>query len=110
MVNYQDERKELDRALEQEERWWGLEVAGWTILWFTVIPAVFIFVGLRSKSLFWLWCTAVLGLIGLVLTGTAAMRRLGAERKFQTEAMRDRMEQRLEGPELPVDESGRKAA
>jgi len=47
---------------------------GALLLVFDAIPAVFVFVGIRSGSLLWLYWTAIEGLIGLVMVGIG-MRR-----------------------------------
>ena len=78
MADRAELRREQDRLLRQVERWWSMEVTGWTVLGFSALPAVFIFVGWRSESSFWFWCTVVLGFAGLLLTGFSANRRLQA--------------------------------
>lgn len=83
MESAAETRKLLDRLLSEQQRWWGLEVTGWTVLCFSAIPAVFIFVGLRSGSWFWLWATAVLGVIGMALTGVSTRKRSQAEAEFR---------------------------
>jgi hypothetical protein len=113
MMSYADERETMDQALDEQERWWGLEVTGWTILVFVAIPVLFVFTGWRAGSWFWFWATAILGLIGLVLTGTAALMRIRAAERFKTlgEAARSRVEARSETSEPPRDiDPGRRAA
>lgn len=55
---------------ELEQRALTLRTVGWMLLIFDVaIIAVFIFVGLRSGSLLWLYWTAIQGVVGIALVG-----------------------------------------
>ncbi len=58
--------------LQREAITW--KALGVLLLVFDAIPAVFIFVGIRTGSLLWLYWTAIEGLIGLVMVGIG-MRR-----------------------------------
>lgn len=64
----QSERKLEPEELEQ--RALTLRTLGWMLLVFDVaIIAVFIFVGLRSGSLLWLYWTVIQGALGIALVG-----------------------------------------
>ncbi|MFB3815653.1 MAG: hypothetical protein ACE14L_16245 [Terriglobales bacterium] len=73
MANYDDAQKALDALIQDEDTGWNLSVLGYSLLVSAVIPAVFVFVGWRSGSLFWFW--SILGLVVLGFSFVAAGRR-----------------------------------
>jgi hypothetical protein len=58
---------------ELEHRALTLESVGWLLLAFDGIVAVFVFVGIRSGSLLWLWWTLIEGVLGLGLVGAGRL-------------------------------------
>jgi hypothetical protein len=69
-----------DLALRAQRLGSVLSVVGWTLIGFDCLIAVWIWVGLRSGSDFWLYWVAVEGIIGLVLIWMGARRRAEGER------------------------------
>jgi len=61
-------------AEEIEHQALTLKALGALLLVFDAIPAVWIFVGIRNGSLFWLYWTAIEGLIGVLMVA-AGFRR-----------------------------------
>ncbi len=72
MTNYDNEQKALDAAINDEHAGLVLAVLGYTLLAFAAIPAVWLWVGWRDGSMFWLWWVMGIG------TGGAAFATAGA--------------------------------
>ena len=65
-VEEANEHKAVEDLQREALTWKAL---GALLLVFDAIPAVFIFVGLRTGSLLWLYWAAIEGLIGVALVG-----------------------------------------
>jgi hypothetical protein len=77
MTNYHDEPRAMDLVLDDQHTGSVLQTLGWVLLVFAAIPAVWIWVGFRIGSYFWLVFVAVECLLGfsLVAAGTALRAR-----------------------------------
>jgi hypothetical protein len=60
---------------EYEERGKALQVLGWVLGCMGGITSVWIWVGWRAGTEFWLWWTLGLGLLGMILNGRGAWLR-----------------------------------
>lgn len=83
MVEQDRELAALDNALWKESLGLDVQAVGWTMLCFCGIICVFVFVGLRSGSWFWFFCSGGLGFLGLLLAGGGALIQTSAEADFE---------------------------
>lgn len=77
-----------DLALREQRRGSVMSIVGWTLIGFDCLIAVWIWVGLRSGSEFWLYWVAIEGVIGLALVWLGARRRAEGARSFDQTARR----------------------
>jgi hypothetical protein len=94
-----------DAAMEQEELGLGLKTVAWTLLAFDWIIVVYVWMGLRAGSSFWLWWVLLqaAAAAGFMTAGAQLQRRAEAvmqslrEASGKAEASRER-ESRDERP------------
>ncbi|HYG99396.1 MAG TPA: hypothetical protein VD837_09720 [Terriglobales bacterium] len=80
MPNHDREQEQVDAVIAEMRRASALQLFGWTLLIFDgLIIAMWLFVGYRSGSNFWLYWFVVEGVIGsaLVLIGSHLKTRAG---------------------------------
>ena len=77
-----------DLALREQRRGSVMSIVGWTLIGFDCLIAVWIWVGLRSGSEFWLYWVAIEGVIALALIWLGARRRAEGARSFDQTARR----------------------
>jgi len=77
-----------DLALREQRRGSVMSIVGWTLIGFDCLIAVWIWVGLRSGSEFWLYWVAVEGVIALARIWLGARRRAEGARSFDQTARR----------------------
>jgi len=82
MANSQQVSSASDDALKQQRLGAVMQVLGWTLIAFDCIIGVWIWVGLRSGSFFWVWWVAIEGVLGLALIGLGTRRRSRGNRQF----------------------------
>ncbi len=70
----------IDAGIRKQEDAAIARVLGWMLLWFDAIPAVFIWVGLRCGSLFWVWWALIEAMLGLGIIAAARTTHLRAAR------------------------------
>jgi hypothetical protein len=81
MTNY-DEPRALRVALEDQHIGSVLQTLGWVLLAFDAIPAIWIWIGFRSGSYFWLDWVLVEGALGFGLVAAGTLLRSRAARDF----------------------------
>lgn len=69
---YSTAQQWIDAGIRKEEDAEVVRVLGWLLLLFDAIPAVFIWVGLRTGSWLWLWWSVVEAAAGFGILGVAA--------------------------------------
>ena len=77
MAGREHEPTPTDAALKAQRAASTLITIGWILIGFDCVSAIFIWVGLRSGSLFWVWWVIAEGIAGLTLIW------LGARKKMQ---------------------------
>jgi hypothetical protein len=92
---YDNEPRAMDAAARDQRIGTALLAVGWMLIIFDAIPAVFVWVGWRSGSMFWIWWTVIEGLLGAALLIAGTRKRAAATEEFAA---------------LDRDESGSKAA
>ena len=78
----------LDAALREQQLGRVMLVLGGLLIAFDCIVGVWIWVGLRSGSDFWLWWVVIEGVLGLVLIGAGMRKRAHGSRTFGEVASR----------------------
>lgn len=85
---------------EHEQNWWAARyrqgsaifVLGWIIVGFAAIGGIYLWSSLAVGSSFWLWFTAGLGIIGLVMVGVGTNMRKRPQTEFmETEHRPDKV-------------------
>jgi hypothetical protein len=71
-----------DLALRAQRSGGVMSVVGWTLITFDCLIAVWIWVGLRSGSDFWLYWVVIEGVLGLVLVWMGIRRRAAGARSL----------------------------
>jgi hypothetical protein len=77
-----------DVALRAQRTGAVMSVVGWTLVGFDCLIAVWIWVGLRSGSDFWLYWVVIEGVLGLVLIWMGTRRRAEGARSLGETARR----------------------
>ncbi|MFB3918106.1 MAG: hypothetical protein ACE14M_15365 [Terriglobales bacterium] len=81
-TNYDIEQRAMDAAIRDERRGSGMQTLGWVFIIFDLIPAVWLWVGWRSGSMFWFWWVLGEGLSGVALLIAGTILRSKAARDF----------------------------
>jgi hypothetical protein len=69
-------------ALEEQRRGAAMMTVGKVLLWMDLIPASFVYIGLRAGSYLFLWLALGEGVVGLVAMGIGSHARTDARRKL----------------------------
>jgi hypothetical protein len=77
-----------DLAMRAQQTGGVMRVVGWTLVAFDCLIAVWIWVGLRSGSDFWLYWVVIEGVLGLALIWMGTRRRAEAARALGEAARR----------------------
>lgn len=72
----------MDAAVRDEQKGSNLQTLGWVFIIFDLIPAVWLWVGWRSGSMFWFWWVLAEGVIGCGLLIAGTLLRSKAARDF----------------------------
>ena len=75
------ERETMSEALQQERSGLVLKTVGWVLLGMDFLLLVFVWISLRSGSLFWLIWVLAQAFLGLLLIRIGIGRRAHASRK-----------------------------
>ena len=75
------ERERMDEALQMERAGLALKTVGWLLLGCDFILLVFVWVSLRSGSLFWLIWVLAEAFLGLLLIRIGIAKRTHSSRK-----------------------------
>jgi hypothetical protein len=112
MRQFIDEQRAVDDAIRQDHTGLVLKTVGGVLLGFCGIICVFIFVGLRVGSLFWLWMNLGLGALGFALVGAGTRLSAQAESNFEAlrRAVRNRSEAGTSPEQLPSEDVEHRAA
>ncbi len=88
MENVPQDVTASDLAMRKQRLGAALNVVGWVLIGFDCLIAVWIWVGLRSGSDFWLYWVVIEGVLGLALIWLGARRRAEGARSFDQAARR----------------------
>lgn len=101
MPSFEREQRAIDNTVENRRLGSIMLTAGWILLWFDAMLAVYFFRSLRDGSMFWPIWVAVHGIIGLALAiaGTRYRRIVGATRLGQRDMASIERQQRREEEE-----------
>ncbi len=107
MSNYDDEQMAMDAAMHDEHKGLTLTAIGYSMLFMASITCVWIFVGWRSGSNFWLWWTMGLGILGAGLSAAGALYRARSAKDFAavSDTMRSHAVPRVTAMPLPSREN-----
>jgi hypothetical protein len=86
MTSYGPEQKGMDLAMDDLHKGSVMQTLGWVLLVFDSIPAVWIFVGFRTGSYFWLYWVVIEAAIGFGLLIAGTIFRSKAARDFSAAA------------------------
>jgi hypothetical protein len=82
MTNNHDEPRAMDLVAEDQHTGSALQALGWVLLAFAGIPAVWIWAGFRSGSLFWVYWVAAECVLGFGLVAAGTLLRARSARDF----------------------------
>ena len=101
MAGFERDQSAIDNTVENRQLGSVMLTAGWVLLWFDAILAIYFFRSLRDGSYFWPAWVTIQGAIGLalVIAGTRYRRIVGATRLSQRALTGIEREQRREEEE-----------
>jgi hypothetical protein len=85
---------------EHERNWWAARyrqgsmvfVLGWVLVGWAVLCTIYLWSSLAVGSSFWLWCTGVLGIVGLAMVAIGTRMRKRPQTEFvETEHRPDKV-------------------
>ncbi len=81
-----DVRRAMNATVRDQKAGSVAQTVGWTLVLFGFITGVWVLIGFREGSYFWLWYTLALAVIGAFLIGWGSMRRSRGSRDFAARA------------------------